>query len=428
VTKNVSRDARGGLILLFACALGVRVLFNVVVVGLETPGLAFNEDWQEYDVVAWALASGEGLTFHGKPYTCHGPAFPAFLGAVYAVFGHSYAAAKIALSVLGSLTCVLIALIGERVFAERVGWIAGGIAALYPFLVFYTGFLLVETMFVFLLTLALYFLVRIRETPTLRWRLLAGLVLGLASLTRSTVVLMPVMLFGWAWIEFGTSRRAAVVAGTTALALAVVLLGWTLGNYQATDTVAPLPSCTWLTLYGSHNEKIMNDPDAVGGWIYPEPMEPEGYRAAYFAFLRQYLVHRPVEFLALEFHKLKRFWNVFPRTNVLADPAVRNRDGLISLFSYGLLLPLSLLGVFLAFRSGFRPWLFVGWVLYFCAVTLLTLGNTRYRLPVEPVIILFSSFALHRAWAAGSAARARRGPAAPAGLDGTDRKSDKTGL
>ncbi len=401
-----------GLVLLFAFALGVRVLFNVVVVGLETPGLAFNEDWREYDAVAWALASGEGLTWRGQPYTCHGPAFPAFLGAVYALFGHSYAAAKIALSVLGALTCVLIVLIGKRVFAERVGWIAGGIAALYPFLVFYTGFLLVETLFVFLLTLALYLLVRMRQAPALRWGLLAGFVLGLASLTRSTAALMPVMIFGWVWVEFGSPKRAAVVAGTTALAMTVVLLAGTLRSHQAAGTAMPLPSCTWVTLYGAHNEKIMNDPDAIGGWIVPESMDPEGYRDAYFAFLRQYLVHQPLEFLALEFHKLKRFWNVFPRTNVLADSAARNRDGLISLFSYGLLLPLSLLGVSLAFRSGFRPWLLVGWVLYFCAVTLITLGNTRYRLPVEPVIILFASLALHRAWESWGA---RKGHGARAG-------------
>jgi len=380
------------LLWLFVAALIVRLLFNAVVIGMEVPTQDTFSDWKEYDLVGLSLASGTGFTIYGQPYLIHPPGYPLFLGVLYLLFGHSYAAVKVAQSLLGALTCVLILLIGERVFTKRVGLVAAAIAAVYPHLVYYTGLLMSEVLFVFLSTLFLYALAMLRENFTLRRMAFAGVILGLASLTRPMLMLIPALLLFWVWIECRSTKRALVVTATLWLWMVVVILPWTVRNYVVTGSVVPIVATHWVTLYGANNPAILENPDAVGGWVDPEPMSPEEYRAAYVAFLREMLFHRPLDFLKLELHKLKRFWSLFPKTQT------PRRDALINLLSYGWLLPLFLVGMALAARITPPPWILYLWVAYFCLLTLVMHGTTRYRLPVEPVIILFGAFTLERLW------------------------------
>jgi hypothetical protein len=67
-------------------------------------------------------------------------------------------------------------------------------------------------------------------------------------------------------------------------------------------------------------------------------------------------------------------------------------------FSYGLLLPFFLVGMMFSLQLHQKPWLLFFWILNFCLVTLIAHGSTRFRLPVEPVLILFGSLALERLW------------------------------
>ena len=377
---------------LFAAALIVRLLFNIYVIGLDIPTQDTFSDWKEYDLVGLSLASGTGFTIYGMPYLIHPPGYPLFLGLLYLLFGHSYAAVKVAQSLLGALTCVIILLIGERVFTKRVGMVAAAIAAVYPHLVYYSGILMSETLFVFLSTVFLYALAMLREDLSPRRLALAGVVLGLASLTRPMLMFIPAVLFCWIWIEFRSTKRALVVMATIWLWMAIVILPWTIRNYVVTGSVIPIVATHWVTLYGANNLIILNNPDAIGGWVDPEPMSSEAYRAAYVAFLSQMLFHRPFDLVKLAVHKLKRFWSLFPKTQT------PERDALINLLSYGWLLPLFLVGMALAVRVPPTPWILYLWVAYFCLLTLVMHGTTRYRLPVEPVIILFAAFTLERLW------------------------------
>lgn len=373
---------------LFAAALAVRLLFNVFLVGLDVPTQDTFSDWKEYDSVGLSLAAGTGFTIHGMPYLIHPPGYPLFLGFLYLLFGHSYAAVKVAQSVLGALTCVLILLIGERLFTKRVGMLAAAIAAVYPHLVYYTGILMSETLFVFLATVFLYALAWLREDVSPRRSALAGVALGLASLTRPMLMFIPVLLYVWIWREFGNKTRALAVVAMIWASMAVVILPWTVRNYVVTGAVVPIVATHWVTLYGANNPVILKNPEAVGGWVDPEPMSPEEYRAAYLAFMRDMLLHHPLDLATLELHKLKRFWSLFPKTQT------PGRDAVINLLSYGWLLPLFLAGMALAARLPRPPWILYVWVAYFCLLTLVMHGTTRYRLPVEPVILLFASFTL----------------------------------
>jgi 4-amino-4-deoxy-L-arabinose transferase-like glycosyltransferase len=369
----------------------VRLLFNVFVTGMDNAGLDSFHDGRDYDALGLSLATGSGYMVQGQPNTFRAPGYPFFLAGVYALFGHSVAAVKVLQSALGALTCLLMLWIGERLFSRGTGILAAAIAAVYPFLVYYSGILMSEVLFVFLATLFLYLLVRFRENFSLWWAIAAGLMLGLMNLTRPVALLLPVLLFVWLWIEVGSKRSAAVLAGFLAVWMLVPIAPWAIRNYAVTKSVVLVTDQHWVTLYAGNNREILRDPEKIGGWVEPEPVKD--YRAAYLGFIGRTLLHEPMEMARLEAYKLYRLWSVVP-TSAHTTP----RDTLISALSYGVLLPLFLIGLALALRSPSKPWVLVIWILHLCLMTLLTHGSTRFRAPIEPVLVLFGALALERVW------------------------------
>ncbi|HEV8540603.1 MAG TPA: glycosyltransferase family 39 protein [Nitrospiraceae bacterium] len=400
-SERVAESPARVVVFIVAAAFLVRILFNVYIIGMQEAGLELFPDGKDYDALGLSLATNTGFAIHGVLNTSRPPGYPFFLAALYMIFGHSYAAVKIVQSLLGALTCLMIFLIGQRLFSRRVGVIAATLATVYPFLVLYAGFLLSETLFVFLSTVFLYVLVRLRERYASQWIALGGLVLGAMNLIRPVTLMIPVLLFFWAWVEFGTKRKAVVIASLLAIWMIVPILPWTVRNYLVTHSYIFIDDHHWVSVYTGNNRTILQNPDAIGGWLEPEQIEgfkptfkTEDYRSATLFFLRQYLLHEPWELLRLEAYKLKRFWSVFPTSS-----KTTYRDAMISVFSYGLLLPLFVIGMILSLRSHQRPWILIIWIVNFCFVTLIALGTTRYRAPVEPAIVLFASLALEKGWA-----------------------------
>src|SRR3989338_8584817 len=110
------------LVILFLLALGIRL-----VVGFTSMGLP-EGDAAEYDRLAMGLVRGEGFVSpQGSPTSARPPLYPFLLAALYGVFGHSYHAVVVVQAFLGAMTCVLIGLIGVRLFSVPVGILAGGL-------------------------------------------------------------------------------------------------------------------------------------------------------------------------------------------------------------------------------------------------------------------------------------------------------------
>ncbi len=378
-------------VVLFTVALLVRLLFNVFVTGLENGGLELFPDGKEYDALGLSLAEGSGYARNNVPDTYRPPGYPLFLSAVYTLFGHSVAAVKALQSILDAATCVMILLIGSRLFTRRVGVIAGTIATVYPFLIVYTGFVLSETLFVFLSVVFLYALIRFREDGSRRWLAVSGLLLGGMNLTRPVVLLLPLLLFCWLWVELGTRRQAAVLAATLALWMLVPILPWTVRNYLVRHSFILIADHHWVALYAANNRQILRDPEKIGGWI--QPQGGEDYRSEYLSFMRDVAIHEPLELVRLEFHKLHRFWNIVPTSS-----RTTFRDTLISVCSYGVLLPFAVAGMALSWKMPHPPWLLFIWILNFCLMALILYGSTRFRSPIEPALVLFGALALERAW------------------------------
>ncbi len=90
--------------------------------------------------------------------------YPAYLAAVYGIFGyHPLAARLIQAVVAGALTCWLAYRLGRRAGGPRVGLMAAAITALYGYFIYYNAALMTESFHIVLVLLALDLAMQIED-------------------------------------------------------------------------------------------------------------------------------------------------------------------------------------------------------------------------------------------------------------------------
>jgi 4-amino-4-deoxy-L-arabinose transferase-like glycosyltransferase len=242
------------------------------------------------------------------------PGYPAFLSLflgdhVDPTFVHRVVLAQ---ACLGVLTCALTLLLALRILPFGFAVLAGVLVAISPHLASISTYLLTESLFTALLTLALYLGVRAANAKTLRPAALAGAALALASLVRPQMQLFPWLLL-MLCLAVPTWRRHARKSALALLVFVVVMAPWQLRNLHVTRAQGD-PDLLVATLYhGSFPGLMYQDiPESAG---YPYNFDPErarhtadlasvlrfasdGFRAQPARFAEWYLLGKPAMFLS----------------------------------------------------------------------------------------------------------------------------------
>jgi 4-amino-4-deoxy-L-arabinose transferase-like glycosyltransferase len=184
-----------------------------------------------------------------RPTLIRLPGYPAFLGAVFSVFGREhYTAVLVVQALLDVNTCLVIAAMALELMNERAAKAAYLLAALCPFTANYTATALTETLAIFCTAHALYYGVRgihglQNNEPATRVWLVAGLWTGAAMLIRPDSGLLlaalgvPLLVF----LFRPAQRVTAVWAGAALLAASLVpLVPWTVRNWRSLHVFQPL--------------------------------------------------------------------------------------------------------------------------------------------------------------------------------------------
>jgi hypothetical protein len=277
---RASFAARDALAIVWVMGIVDALIFALPVAG-RLVVLSGGDDWLTYETMArdvglngpW-MAGGAPLG-HGRPFYLQ-PLYPYFLAAVHWLTGDGLSGIYFAQRLLAAAALVAMWRTTAVLFDERVG-LAGLLAAIvvvYTKLAVWSGVLLTETLFVPLVCIWAYLLVRLATARSVKWRhaALAGAIGGLATLTRSTlvvawVVALPVLFFALA----GHGRRRwPVLAALIATMLAVVSLA-TLRNWVVARELVPIAAS------GSANLFIGNDPKV-------KLVVPPAHKAAYDRF------------------------------------------------------------------------------------------------------------------------------------------------
>jgi 4-amino-4-deoxy-L-arabinose transferase-like glycosyltransferase len=229
----------------------MRVLFILRFPGVTTDSFVYGDiarNWLQHGI--YGLSGGGGIS----PTYIRLPGYPAFLAAVFAIFGMEHYRAVLVLQMFVDLgTCLLVADLARRLISQRAARFAFLLAALCPFLANYVANALTETWEVFFTALALDFAVVGLETlhhSSLRPWLGCGFAVGAATLLRPDGVLLlfsiEAYLFAILVVRSKTTRARAPAPHVlkASLTLAVVSLAslapWTLRNLHTLHEFQPL--------------------------------------------------------------------------------------------------------------------------------------------------------------------------------------------
>jgi len=182
--------------LVFLLAISVRVI-NLLFSDFSQDAMLLEDA-----AIYWNMATiGNGLSdvleYVIFDQTERAPGYIVFLGSIFSLFGEHFLPVVFLQSVLDSSTCLMIMALGRRVYSESF-WVFGVIAALWPNFVLHSASILTDTVFMFVFTWFLLSFIWLLEEKRVRLALLVGILLGLATLIRPVtqfmIVLIPVFL------------------------------------------------------------------------------------------------------------------------------------------------------------------------------------------------------------------------------------------
>ncbi len=243
------KNRRSLLIFIFIISFTLRLGFSLAA-NFHT---SFGNEWDTdgYGRIASNLLEGNGYVFErgGDTVLIRGPIYPFLLLLLQLMFG-SGIGYKIALllvySIMGSLLCILVFLIAEKIFSYKVGFFSALAVALHPLLIWYTGRIFIATSFAFLLAILIWYLLRALEKPTVKRFFGLGIILGIATLTYSIMLLFPLFVLIGIWTytfhqkrtqkisiyTLGTSSKMVLV---TVLGMILIIIPWTIRNYSVSN-------------------------------------------------------------------------------------------------------------------------------------------------------------------------------------------------
>ena len=247
-------DHRRFVVTCFIVFLGIRIGMLFV----PTAPLSSDSAWYVHRAVTLVE---HGTYSEGGIPTAYWPVgYPAFLALIFKITGPSLSAAKIANLLLSTGTFWLLYLTTRKMYREES--IARGailLLTVYPNNAAYVPLLLTETLFTFLLLAASCLLL---SNKTWTNALLAGLILGLATLVKAqTVLLTPVLAaiaFSENWSVKAISR--AVVRACAVLCFSLIVVApWTIRNYDVFGSFVLVSTNGGSALLYGNNSTIAGD-------------------------------------------------------------------------------------------------------------------------------------------------------------------------
>jgi 4-amino-4-deoxy-L-arabinose transferase-like glycosyltransferase len=363
-------------------------------------------DSRRYLKVARNFADGKGLIEAPNLRAGTDPVYPMILAAGIGLGAESDAAvyrfARIVNAAFSCITVIMGMRMARRLWGQRPAMFVGIVLALDPILLYFNALVLTETVFITLLLAAIACVVNGPQgRPVLR-AACAGALLAVATLTRSTSLLIPLTLapFVWSGVRAPDWRRRALPVAVMLASWAVVMLPWVVRNVRVFDRLVVVRTGGGASLL-----------EAFGPWadggpgmqrVQFPPVAPDAdevdrdrvYRAAAFQWIRQ----NPAAAVSLSLRKALRTWSPLLH-------APDHTSAFYQAISVMTVVPIYFLAALGAWRQR-RHRRLVALLLvpaaYFTLVHMVFVGSVRYRLPAVAAMICLAGAVF---------ATRRRGPA-----------------
>ncbi|OGL38623.1 MAG: hypothetical protein A2042_03375 [Candidatus Schekmanbacteria bacterium GWA2_38_11] len=342
-----------------------------------------------------------------------GPGYIYFIGIILRFFNEKVFMIKLVQVILSTISVYLIYILAKKIFNESIALLSAFIFSIYPTLIAFTHYLWSETLYIFLLVIIIFFLIVFSLKKNKGYLLMAGIVLGLASLVKSVIFyFLPLIVF-WLFLVYFKNFKAFLISSTVFLiACASVITPWTLRNYYTygrfllVDTNAGTVVWYNLNFFDSENYDW-------GGLIGKKLTRANGREKCntgnvvddYRCELKngiKFIIKNPSLFIKGSVTKLCDFWN--PTSFLIRHMRAGYygvKPGLalarvITLVTVGSYIGVIIFGIFGFFysKNDLIKVLFLFLIFYYILIHMVMFGMSRYRLPIEPFIMVYASYAI----------------------------------
>ena len=403
-------------LLLVVLSLGLRVAYVEA-----TPRAQRIHDAYDYDGHARAIAATGSFSptlAHRRPSAFRPPGYPYVLGAVFRLTGVRNASddtrahvAQLLGALIGALTVGMIGLLAAQLWGRLAALVAAALAAVYVPLVTVGTAMMSEGLSTLVSLAALVAALQHRRSAhRWRWALLAGVLCGLAVLTRpnAAVLLLPLGLAVWGRPRLSLAALGPPVALVAAAVLAVA--PWTIRNAVVLDAFVPVTTQLGSAMAGTYNDVSRRDGDNPWSWRSIDHVPAYEDLAARVSKIPEAELERRVRARAIEYIRERPvsvaevgFWNTIRMLELAGFKRAQETAATISIppgpaiagvLCFWLHALLAVAGAFTA-RARSTPlhvWLVP--LLFAASVVFLTLETPRYRTPVEPFVVLLAALAV----------------------------------
>lgn len=408
-----------------AVGLTIRVAF-VLIVQSRIETLSGDAKW--YHLQARLVADGQGFLhpflFYDEgwrvPGADHPPGFVVLLAALDRLGIDTPQGQRLVMCLLGTLSVMVIGLLGRHLGGPRVGLIAAGLAAVYPNIWINDGMLLTETVFILATSAALLFTYRYyrsnsrTDVAAMSVSLTAAMLVRPESALMFVVLLLPLVLTR----RRLPGRERILQVAAAAVVPIVMLAPWVAYNLSRFDEPVLLSSGLGQTLLAGNCDATYSG-DKLGFWDFScipsevdlsgDQPDLSGLDATYRTRAMDYMSEHRADLPRVVTARVMRLWGVFrPSQSVGLDGMVEGRAGgepgnglriaLEAQWAYFALLPAAAAGAVLLHRRRIQILPLFAQAFIVTLVAAGTFGLTRYRAGVEVSIVVLAAVAISWLW------------------------------
>ena len=322
-------------------------------------------DSADYDNAALTLLQEKKFLPSGG--VLYPPGYLFFLAIIYAVFGHNYDAVYIIQFLLLGGIGTIVYFIGKNrlQFSDKQAVIVSIVTIGWPYFILYPMLLMSEILFIFLFLLFVYYF--------LDSKIISGLFLGLATLTRPVILFLPFWLIFFAFLF---AQRISIKKQL--ILFLIIIFPWIIFTYINSGKIIPVASNLPIVLEKAYKTL--------------------GYEEEF-----QNSAPAEINLQTIVVSKLKNiylFWN--PGAGGYQAEAVTEKYAqaryLFLLYKTAFFIILGL--AFISLKFWKTKEIFFLWtiILYFWLLHTILFPFPRYTLPVIPLVIILAIFTIKRVY------------------------------
>jgi len=379
-----------------------------------------NADY-EYGIIARAIVEGKGysapLVEFDNEFTPTGvvgyrptanqtPFFPYFLSIFYSFSNGPVAffLIRFTQAIVSALTCVIIYLISLRLIHYKAAFVSGILCSCYPLFVLFAVRIVPEAFFTFFLSLTILSLFVLRESPSFKNSIITGSLIGVALLNNNVITPFLPIIGLWLLVFLKCAFRDRVIKiSLVFIMLMVVIAPWLIRNHLVFHKFPLLKSTTGFNLW------LGNNPAGSGTFFsggredinnivikkFPAALKLSEVEqdAILYREAVDYIKANPGNYLKLVFKRFYYYW-WFPPDKLVTENAGSYKKFMALPYLASLIL--CVIGIAARIRENWAECLLVVALMFIVSFvySLFIVGHLRYRMPIEPYMLLFASQAI----------------------------------